>query len=357
MFDLMTDEITIESLESEIQFDKMYKDALIYLITESDAGTTPSTTEQEMSKYIDTGSLIPENMGVGIENGSTDLNGDYTDVLKQLGIDGMDFASSDSVIGIGEEWDTSQMTGMFNKSEEVSDSARNIAEEAADAAASTEGKWHDVGSDLVHGLADGIQSNSSKAINAAVDVAVSAYEAAKRALDINSPSKLFIKLGKGIDEGFVVGMERMSDDVKNKSEEVAFSIVSSAKKPLDQLADLMSGDIIDDPTITPVLDLSQIQNGANRLYSMLGDADRISFNGNVDLANAASVSVSRDQRRKQESSDQMMTSLIDAINGLSALIGNTGNVYNVNGVTYDDGSNVSTAVRSLLRAAKIEGRA
>ena len=90
---------------------------------------------------------------------------------------------------------------------------------------------------------------------------------------------------------------------------------------------------------------------------MLGDADRISFNGNVDLANAASISVSRDQRRKQESSDQMMTSLIDAINGLSALIGNTGNVYNVNGVTYDDGSNVSTAVRSLLRAAKIEGRA
>ena len=311
----------------------------------------------EMSKYIDTGSLIPENMGVGIENGSTDLNGDYTDVLKQLGIDGMDFASSDSVIGIGEEWDTSQMTGMFNKSEEVSDSARNIAEEAADAAASTEGKWHDVGSDLVHGLADGIQSNSSKAINAAVDVAVSAYEAAKRALDINSPSKLFIKLGKGIDEGFVVGMERMSDDVKNKSEEVAFSIVSSAKKPLDQLADLMSGDIIDDPTITPVLDLSQIQNGANRLYSMLGDADRISFSGNVDLANAASISVSRDQRHKQESDNQMMTSLIDAINGLSALIGNTGNVYNVNGVTDDDGSNVSTAVRSLLRAAKIEGRA
>lgn len=50
MFDLMPDEIAIESLESEIQFDKMYKDALIYLITESDAGTTPSTTEQEMSK-------------------------------------------------------------------------------------------------------------------------------------------------------------------------------------------------------------------------------------------------------------------------------------------------------------------
>lgn len=47
MFDL--------TVESEIQFDKMYKDALIYLITESDestnnAGSAPSTTEKEMSK-------------------------------------------------------------------------------------------------------------------------------------------------------------------------------------------------------------------------------------------------------------------------------------------------------------------
>ena len=183
------------------------------------------------------------------------------------------------------------------------------------------------------------------------------YEAAKQALDINSPSKLFAKLGAGIDEGYVKGMEDNENLVTSKSVDLVKQMINSSQDALYRLGDLIDSDVIDDPTITPVLDLSQIQNGANRLYSMLGDADRISFNGNVDLANAASISVSRDQRRKQESSDQMMTSLIDAINGLSALIGNTGNVYNVNGVTYDDGSNVSTAVRSLLRAAKIEGRA
>lgn len=62
MFNLMVDEITIESLESDIQFDKMYKDVLISFITESDnetnsststtplptAGSAPSTTEKEM---------------------------------------------------------------------------------------------------------------------------------------------------------------------------------------------------------------------------------------------------------------------------------------------------------------------
>ena len=63
MFNLMTEEITIESLESDIQFDRMYKDVLISFITESDnetnsststtllptAGSAPSTTEKEMS--------------------------------------------------------------------------------------------------------------------------------------------------------------------------------------------------------------------------------------------------------------------------------------------------------------------
>ena len=35
---------------------------------------------------------------------------------------------------------------------------------------------------------------------------------------------------------------------------------------------------------------------------------------------------------------------------------NNNNVYNVNGVTYDDGTNVSNAVSDLVRAIKIERR-
>ena len=131
----------------------------------------------------------------------------------------------------------------------------------------------------------------------------------------------------------------------------------AAKKPLDMLADLLSGDIVTDPTITPTMDLSEIQNDTKKLYSMMSDMDRLSFNGNITLADNTNRSVTADQRRKEQSENDTMSALINAINGLSALIGNTGNVYNVNGVTYDDGSNVSSAVRSLIRAAKIEGRA
>lgn len=45
----MPDEIAIESLESEIQFDKMYKDVIIYLITESDESTDNASTSHTTS--------------------------------------------------------------------------------------------------------------------------------------------------------------------------------------------------------------------------------------------------------------------------------------------------------------------
>lgn len=49
--------------------------------------------------------------------------------------------------------------------------------------------------------------------------------------------------------------------------------------------------------------------------------------------------------------------VVSAIKDLKKTIGNgSGDTYNINGVTYDDGSNVSNAVRTLVRAAKVERR-
>ena len=51
------------------------------------------------------------------------------------------------------------------------------------------------------------------------------------------------------------------------------------------------------------------------------------------------------------------TDVVSAINKLRKDLGKVGNTtYQVNGVTYDDGTNVSTAVEELVRAARIERR-
>lgn len=247
--------------------------------------------------------------------------------------------------------------GIKDNKRSVKSAGERLGEAGADGARSNRRDWVRAGESMSDGLKHGIENGRSGVISAAVRTAVSAYNAAKSALKINSPSKLFAKLGEGIDEGYVKGMRDKEHIVITKSRDLVKGMIETSRSALDGLLDLMNSDMIDDPTITPVLDLSEIQNGANKLYSMMDDANRYSLNGNVNLANNTSRAVSADQRRQQESNDQMMNALINAINGLSALIGNTGNVYNVNGVTYDDGSNVSSAVRSLIRAAKIEGRA
>lgn len=247
--------------------------------------------------------------------------------------------------------------GIGSVAGDILDKIGEILGDAKDAIIDKADDFVEAGKDLIRGLISGIGEKAGDLVDEARGVVNNAIDAAKNLLRINSPSKVFRDMGYSIDEGFIVGMKGMSDDVAKSSEFVAQGIVDAAKDPLDNLADLMSGDFIDNPTITPVMDLSEIQNGTNQLYSMMADADRYSLTGNISLANDASRSIARDQRRKQESENEMMSSLIGAINGLSALIGNTGNVYNVNGVTYDDGSNVSSAVRSLIHAAKIGGRA
>lgn len=248
-------------------------------------------------------------------------------------------------------------SGIDDKASDLVHAVKGAISDGKDAILDKLGSWKRAGKDLLGGLISGIRDKAGELVSAAKGVVSDAIQAAKNLLKINSPSKVFRSMGRSIDEGFIVGMKDMSDKVSSASVSVASGIVKSAKKPLDRLADLLSSDIVDDPTITPVLDLSEIQNGAKKLYTMMDEADRLSLNGNIELANSASTSITRDQKRRQDASDRTMNGLINAINGLSSLIGNTGNVYNVNGVTYDDGSNISSAVRSLVHAVTVEGRA
>ena len=210
---------------------------------------------------------------------------------------------------------------------------------------------------MVSGLISGIMSRASEVANKARNLVSNAIDAAKNKLDSHSPSRVFIQIGKDIDNGLMIGMDTNADKVAYRSAHMAETVIDAAKKPLDTLADLFGSDLVTDPTITPTIDLSEIQNDTKRLYSMMSDMDRFSFHGNLDLATSTNRSVDADRRRKENAETASMDALIGAINGLASLIGNTGNTYNVNGVTYDDGSNISSAVRSLIHAVTVEGRA
>lgn len=67
--------------------------------------------------------------------------------------------------------------------------------------------WAEIGKNIIQGIANGIKNGVSTIIDAAKEAAQKAFEAAKKKLDINSPSRLFRKeIGYNISAGMALGI-------------------------------------------------------------------------------------------------------------------------------------------------------
>lgn len=130
--------------------------------------------------------------------------------------------------------------------------------------------FNEVGLNISAGVESGINAGSSGVINAAVAMAVAAYESAKTALGINSPSRLFMGIGAFASEGMAIGIENSAGLAADAGAEMANGTVESARGILANISNLLASDIDAQPTIRPVLDLSNVTAGAQTLDGMFG---------------------------------------------------------------------------------------
>ena len=208
--------------------------------------------------------------------------------------------------------------------------------------------FYSAGSYLVSGFAAGISANSYKAAAKAAAMANAAERAARQALDINSPSKVFREIGMGIPEGFIQGIEKLSGSVDKSVYSMADGAISSVGNTISKLATLIESDVDSQPTIRPVLDLSDVRSGAATIGSLFDTNSAVGVLANVNTVGG----MMRGYGQNGGNND-----IIDAINKLRKDLGNVGNTYNyVDGVTYDDGSNIANAVKTITRAARMERR-
>ena len=281
----------------------------------------------------------------------------FKNALKDLGESGVNkFISaftSKSVLsdvkGAATKMIDNFIEGVESKSSDISSSFEDMAEDAAgDIKTNTNyNKFKSAGSYLVDGFAEGISANTFKVEAKAEAMAEAALQAAKEALDINSPSKVFRKLGTSVPEGFAMGIDKLGYMVKDSSVSMARTAIDGTKNAISSIANAINNDIDSQPTIRPVLDLTDVRNGASTIGSML-NGELLS----VDTSSVGAIS-SMMNRRQNGSNDDV----ISAIKDLGKTIGNgSGNTYTINGITYDDGSAVSDAIQTLVRATRIERR-
>ena len=199
---------------------------------------------------------------------------------------------------------------------------------------------------FVQGFANGINNNLYLARDAGSQVGKKALEAAKRAIDSNSPSKETYKLGTFFDQGFVNGIKAFGDNIYKESYSVGDRARLGLSKAIKGVSDLILNGIDDDITIRPILDLSNVEDGVATMNGMFGTPSI----GVMSNLNAISTGMRMNRQNGGED-------IVSAIDKLGKSLGNTnGDTYNINGITYDDGSEISEAVKTLVRAARIERR-
>ena len=104
--------------------------------------------------------------------------------------------------------------------------------------------------------------------NSAKSVAYKAITAAKKVLDSHSPSKVFEEIGRFVDEGFAIGMRDYSGLAEDEASNMANGSISAVQEAINQLSGMLDGTIDVNPTITPTLDLSEVNAKSAALANM-----------------------------------------------------------------------------------------
>lgn len=181
---------------------------------------------------------------------------------------------------------------------------------------------------MIDGFREGIESKAMEVAYAAMKVAQSVDSTVRQTLDIHSPSRVFRAIGEYVDLGFAQGIDNYADKVTNSASNVANGVVTNVGKALDNIPSLDS-DIDINPVISPVLDMSNIRNGAQGIAAML-ESQNVSLNANIDrlsgLRNIGTINTDDSQSKIYSEMQSMNRSISDLSSAVMQLAAGDNNI-------------------------------
>ena len=139
------------------------------------------------------------------------------------------------------------------------------------------GKWDDfkgAGKELINGLKDGITERFSKIWSSVKESCNGLVDKVKDVFGIHSPSKVFEQIGEYLDKGLAIGIEKFSGVVNRSGKNMCVDFQETVQEGFGDLSNITNG-IDSTPTITPVLDLSKVEEGAKRISGIFSNRQAI----------------------------------------------------------------------------------
>ena len=237
--------------------------------------------------------------------------------------------------------------GMSSKRSAIYSMIINFMNQTVNKLRSYNSSYYQCGVYLGEGLINGINSMRTLVYQAAYNLGQAAVQGMQDGLNSHSPSRETYQLGIYAGQGLILGIYSMEDGVAEAANDMGKGVVDNISTALGLANAILNEDLDDNLTIRPVLDLSEVTEGAETISSLLNSSP-IGV-----MANLGSISNDMNSKIQNGSESELASSINELRKDLSKIGGNT---YYVGDVAYDDGSTVSDAVKALTDAVIIERR-
>lgn len=195
------------------------------------------------------------------------------------------------------------IAGIKEKAEEVKTAFTGNLNASVTAIRDYHEQFKQAGAYLVEGFADGISENTYRAEAKARAMARAAAEAAEDELDEHSSSRVGYHIGDFFGLGFVNAIGTYAVKAYNASADMAKSAKTGLGNAIAKVKDMIDNGVDTQPTIRPILDLSDVEEKSHRLNTL--------FSRSQALTVSTGIAASRGQDLQNEDTNP-----------------NTGNSYN-----------------------------
>lgn len=184
------------------------------------------------------------------------------------------------------------IAGVKEKAEEVKTAFTGNLNASVTAIRDYHDQFKQAGAYLVEGFADGISENTYRAEAKARTMARAAAEAAEDELDEHSPSRVGYHIGDFFGLGFVNAIGTYAVKAYNASADMADSAKTGLGNAIAKVKDMIDNGVDGQPTIRPILDLSDVEEKSHRLNTL--------FSRSQALTVSTGIAASRGQNLQNE---------------------------------------------------------
>ena len=295
------------------------------------------------TKLNSAGASMSKNLAKGIKSGASAI----TNAGKSVGssaVNGLKTKQS-SFTKAGESLVKAFGSGIAKGGSKASKKVGSMATEASKGAKDKYSKFESAGKYLGKGLLKGLEAKRQDLYDKGASLAKAANKGFKDNEDINSPSRVWYGFGCYMIEGLTNALGDGERDVNKSTKGIAKRSTKTFSAALSKMTDMFSMDTDTEPTIRPVLDLSDVESGANAINGMLG------MNPSIGMTLARAQSINTMMQNRQNGNSE----LLSAIKGLRKDMAESNNGVSLNmQLDYNAGSDaneIASDIANNLRRA------